>query len=314
MELRDIEAFVAVAEELHFGRAAARLRISQPPLSNRIRQLEADLKVQLFVRNTRNVTLTDAGARLLIPALKVLNQLNLTRAAAESIRTGEEGRVRLGFAGASSQRSLPLLSRAVRLAHPGIELELQSQTYVYTAIEKLVAGSLDLAFSRLPSNHPQLESRVIEVEEIICAVPDSHPLAQQGEVRLSDLRNEDFVSLPEDQGSILQATMFALCVTAGFRPRLTQIAPDSATVLALVAAGVGVTITLSSVTPAQNVGVAYLPIIDAEPNHMFATLAWRKDDQSPALRKVLAISEQALPTPDLSEFKNNPFMIGIGLE
>lgn len=314
MELRDIEAFVAVAKELHFGRAAARLHISQPPLSSRIRQLEAELRVQLFARNTRSVSLTDAGARLLIPARKVLNQLAITRTVAESIRTGEAGRVRIGFAGASSQRSLPRLSRAVREKHPEIELELHSQTYVYTAMEMLVAGTLDLAFSRLPTDHPQLESRVVEVEEIICALPEDHPLSNRDSVRLSDLRDEDFVSLQDDQGSILQATMVALCITAGFQPRITQVAPDSATVLALVSAGVGVTITLSSVRPVQSAGIAYRSISDARLNHMFATLAWRRDDQSPALRKVLAVAEQALPSPDLSDFQHNPFVIGIGLE
>jgi DNA-binding transcriptional LysR family regulator len=312
MELRDIEAFVAVAEELHFGRAAARLHISQPPLSNRIRQLEADLRVQLFTRNTRSVALTEAGHRLLAPAQRVLGQLEATRAVAEALVTGEQGRIRLGFAGASTQRSLPLLSRAVRELHPGIELQLHSQAYVFTAMEMLRSGSLDLAFARLPSSDPDLAFRVVEVEEIICALPSGHPLADADSVRLADLRDEDFVSLPSDQGSILQSTMFALCVTAGFRPRVTQYAPDSATVLALVAAGVGVTITLSSVKPAQSMGVVYLPLEDIHPSHMFATLAWRKDDPSPALRTVLTTSQSALPTPDLSAFANNPFLVGIG--
>jgi DNA-binding transcriptional LysR family regulator len=314
MELRDIEAFVAVAEELHFGRAAARLHISQPPLSNRIRQLEADLKVDLFIRSTRNVALTEAGQRLLDPARQVLNQLAIARAVADAIVTGEEGRVRVGFAGASSQRSLPLLSRAVRELHPGIELKMQSQAYVFTAVEMLRNGSLDLAFSRLPSSHPELASRVIEVEEIICALPADHPLAAKEVVALTDLRDEDFVSLPADQGSILQATMSALCVTAGFSPRVIQVAPDSATVLALVAAGVGVTITLSSVAPVQTVGIAYRSLANIQPSHMFATLAWRRDNPSPALRTVLATSELTLPTPDLSAYANNPFMFGIGLE
>jgi DNA-binding transcriptional LysR family regulator len=314
MELRDIEAFVAVAEELHFGRAAARLHISQPPLSNRIRQLESDLKVQLFTRSTRSVSLTDAGARLLAPAQQVLNQLTIARSVAESIVTGDQGRVRVGFAGLSSQRALPLLSRAVRETHPGIELLLQSQTYVYRALEMLQNGSLDLAFSRLPTSDPRLASRVVEVEEILCALPEGHPLADRDDLRLSDLKDEDFVSLPDDQGSILQATMFALCVTAGFRPHVAQFAPDSATVIALVAAGVGVTITLSSVRPAQQTGVVYRSLRDIHPSHMFATLAWRRDDASPALHRVLEVSERALPTPDLSAFRNNPFITGIGLE
>ena len=314
MELRDIEAFVAVAEELHFGRAAAKLHISQPPLSNRIQRLEQDLKVQLFTRSTRNVALTDAGIRLLPPARAVLSQLDIAERVAASIVTGDQGTVRIGFAGASSQRSLPLLSHAVRAAYPGIELQLKSQTYVYTALQMLREGSLDLAFSRLPSRDPLLESRVVEVEEIVCALPEGHHLVEKEQLRLQDLQDEDFVSLPTDQGSILQATMSALCVTAGFTPRVAQFAPDSATVLALVAAGVGVTITLSSVLPVQTVGIAYRPLQDIHPSHMFATLTWRRDDASPALARVLEVSEHALPTPDLSAFANNPFMIGIGRE
>lgn len=303
MELRDFEAFVAVAEELHFGRAAARLHISQPPLSSRIRQLEHDLKLRLFERNTRTVSLTDAGERLLEPARRVLNEVDAARNVAASIATGQQGRVRIGFAGASSQRALPLLTRAVRSEYPGIELVLHSQTYVFTALERLLSRSLDLAFARLPIPHADLAWRVVEVEELICAVPAGHRLSAQGSIRLSDLYDEDFVSLPDNQGSILQSTMYSLCVTAGFRPRVNQVAPDSSTVLALVAAGAGVTITLSSVSPAQTVGIAYRPLEDIRPSHMFATLVWRRNDPSPALQHVLEVSRAALPTPDLSRFE-----------
>lgn len=312
MELRDFEAFVAVAEELHFGRAAARLHISQPPLSSRIRMLEQDLKLQLFERSTRSVTLTDAGARLLDPARRVLNQVEDALQVARSINSGDQGRVRIGFAGASSQRVLPQMANAVRKAHPGIELELQSQTYVYTALELVRDGSLDLAFARLPIPHADLAWRVVEVEELICALPESHRLADRDSIRLAELRDEDFVSLPDDQGSILQSTMYSLCVTAGFRPRVAQVAPDSSTVLALVAAGAGVTITLSSVKPVQSVGLVYRPLEDISPSHMFATLVWRKEDPSPALAKVLEVGETALPTPDLSGFAMDESVIGIG--
>ena len=312
MELRDFEAFVAVAEELHFGRAAARLHISQPPLSSRIRMLEQDLKLKLFERSTRSVTLTDAGARLLDPARRVLNQVEDALQVARSINSGDQGRVRIGFAGASSQRVLPQMANAVRKAHPGIELELQSQTYVYTALELVRDGSLDLAFARLPIPHAELAWRVVEVEELICALPESHPLADRDSIRLAELRDEDFVSLPDDQGSILQSTMYSLCVTAGFRPRVAQVAPDSSTVLALVAAGAGVTITLSSVKPVQSVGLVYRPLEGISPSHMFATLVWRKDDPSPALAKVLESGEAALPTPDLSGLAMDESTIGIG--
>jgi len=310
VELRDYEAFVAVAEELHFGRAAARLHISQPPLSNRIRQLEHDLKLQLFNRNTRTVSLTDAGERLLGPARRVLNEADAAQNVAASIATGEQGRVRIGFAGASSQRSLPLLTRAVRSEYPGVELVLQSQTYVFTALELLLSRSLDLAFARLPIPHPDLAWRVVEVEELVCALPAGHPLTVRTGIRLEDLHDEDFVSLPDDHGSILQSTMYSLCVTAGFRPRVVQIAPDSSTVLALVAAGAGVTITLSSVCPVQTVGIAYRPLEKIRPSHMFATLVWRKTDPSPALQRVLDVSRVALPTPDLSRYKIKETNVG----
>ena len=302
MEVKDLEAFVVVAEELHFGRAAAKLHMSQPPLSARIRQLEQSLGLRLFERSTRSVALTDAGSRLLVPARKVLSQVASVQNLAESIAAGDQGRVRIAFAGASSQRALPILTRAVRESYPGIELQLESQTYVYTALDKLLEGTLDLAFARLPTPQPELESRVVEVEQILCALPEGHPRANQPNLSLADLHDEDFVSLPSDTGSILQATMFALCITAGFRPRVVQISPDSATALALVAAGAGITITLSSVTPAQSVGIVYRELVDIHPSHMFATLTWRKDDPSPALSAVLEVSRSALPTPDLSGF------------
>ena len=312
MDFRDLEAFVAVAEELHFGRAAARLHMAQPPLSNRIRQLERELRLPLFERSTRKVSLTDAGARLLAPAKRTLSQLAVTREIAGSIASGDEGRVRLGFAGASSQRLLPSLTTAVRRTHPGIELVLQSQTYVYRALDLLLAGELDLAFARLPIAHPELSARVVEIEELLCALPADHRLAGQERIRLEDLVDDDFVSLPDDHGSMLQATMISLCTSAGFRPRIAQVAPDSSTVLALVAASVGATITLSSVSPVQTVGIVYRPLVDARPSHLAAVLAWRSDNPSPALARVLAVGETALPTCDTDAAAISESSIGIG--
>ncbi|MEU0469381.1 LysR substrate-binding domain-containing protein [Amycolatopsis sp. NPDC006131] len=312
MDLRDLEAFVAVAEELHFGRAAARLHMAQPPLSNRISQLEKELHLQLFQRSTRNVSLTDAGIRLLTPARRALNQVAAVREMASAIVSGEEGRVRIGFAGASSQRSLPLLANAVRRAHPGIELVLQSQTYVYTAFDLLVSGDLDLAFVRGPVTHPELSHRIVEVEQVLCALPEGHRLAGNDSVRLEDLRDDGFVSLPENSRSILRATMHSMCRSAGFPPRISQLAPDSSTVLAMVAAGAGVTITLSSVCPVQTVGIVYKPIEGTGPSHMFAALAWRTDNTSSALKRVLEVGETALPTPDLYGYDINASEFRVG--
>lgn len=313
MEYKEVEAFLAVAEELHFGRAAEKLHISQPPLSMRIKQLEKRLGLQLFDRSTRNVQLTTGGRHLVDPARQALRMMQKLSDTATALVSGEAGVVSIGFAGASSYRSLPKLTRAVRQAFPKIDLQLHSQTYVYTAAELLREGALDLAFSRLPTTSADLDSRIIEIERIICALPEDHHLAELDEIDIALLANEEFVSLPSTQGSILQSTMMSLCVTSGFSPKITQEAPDSATVLALVAAGAGITITLSSTQAAQSQGIAYRPLVGIHPKHMFATLAWRKDNPSAALRNVLKVSEEAIPTPDLSEIKNNPFLNSIGL-
>ena len=301
MDLRDLEAFVAVAEELHFSRAAARLQMAQPPLSSRIGHLERELKLQLFQRSTRSVVLTDAGLRLLDPARRVLAQMAAVTDTAAAIASGDEGRVRIGFAGASSQRTLPILASAVRRAYPDIQLVLQSQTYVFTAFKLLVSGDLDVAFVRLPVMDTVLSHRVVEVERLMCAMPTGHRLADRDVVDVHDLVDEDFISLADDQGSILQATMVSKCVSAGFQPRIVQVAPDSATVLALVAAGAGVTITLSSVCQVQSVGIVYRPVIGPGPDYLLLALGWRTDNPSPALHRFLAAGEIALPTPDFAD-------------
>jgi DNA-binding transcriptional LysR family regulator len=298
LDLRDLEAFIAVAEELHFRRAAERLHMAQPPLSSRISRLEKELHLRLFDRSTRKVALTDAGLRLLVPARRVFSQMSEVHDVAASIASGEEGRVRIGFAGASSQRALPLLTIAVRREHPGIELEFQSQAYVYTAFDLLISGDLDLAFVRLPVAHSELNYRVVEVEQLVCALPSEHRLAGSEAVRIEDLAHDDFVSLPDDVGSMLQRTMYSKCLSAGFHPNITQVAPDSSTVLALVAAGAGVTITLSSVCATQTVGIVYKPLLGIGSDQQFAALAWRADNSSTALARVLNTGERALPTPD----------------
>ncbi|MFJ5958893.1 LysR family transcriptional regulator [Paenarthrobacter sp. NPDC092416] len=294
MEFKELEAFVAVAEELHFSRAAERLQIAQPPLSYRIQQLEKQLKVKLFNRNTRSVTLTDAGERLLGPARKVLADVELAQAAAQSLTAGEFGRVRLGFAGASSSKILPPLAQEVRRRYPGIDFVLQGQTYAYAALDQVVNGQLDLGFVRLPINHPDVDFRIVEHERLICALPSSHPLAGEAEVSLAQLADVPFISFPAEGGSSLRAALVESCARVGITPRIVQEAPDSYTILALVAAGAGATLTLTSVQHVQPTGVAYLPLA-GDPVWLHAAIAWRKDNSSPALARVLEVFDEVLP-------------------
>ncbi|WP_097975827.1 LysR family transcriptional regulator [Streptomyces sp. gb14] len=296
MELRHLNAFLAVAEELHFGRAAKRLQMAQPPLSQQIRQLEKELGVQLFHRNTRSVRLTSAGESFLEPVRTVLDDLDTAVRAARSAGIGEYGRVTIGFAGASSHETLPRLTRAVRAAHPGLELVMTGQTYANTALSRVADGSLDLGFVRLPVPRPGVAHRVIDEEELVCALPSDHPLARRETVPLDVLAGEPFVSFPANSGSTVRDAMTEACESAGFTPRVVQEAPDSYTILALVAAGVGVTLTVTSVQHIQQNGLVYRPL--AGPTvRLRAALAWRADNASAALRAVLAVAEEALPTP-----------------
>ncbi|MFI7328979.1 LysR family transcriptional regulator [Streptomyces rubiginosohelvolus] len=296
MELRHLNAFLAVAEELHFGRAAKRLQMAQPPLSQQIRQLEKELGVQLFHRNTRSVRLTSAGETFLEPVRTVLDDLDTAVRAARSAGIGEYGRVTIGFAGASSHETLPRLTRAVRAAHPGLELVMTGQTYANTALSRVADGSLDLGFVRLPVARPGVAHRVIDEEELVCALPSDHPLARRETVPLDVLAGEPFVSFPANSGSTVRDAMTAACENAGFTPRIVQEAPDSYTILALVAAGVGVTLTVTSVQHIQQNGLVYRPLAGPAVR-LRAALAWRADNPSAALRAVLAVAEEALPTP-----------------
>ncbi|MEU8624708.1 LysR family transcriptional regulator [Streptomyces sp. NPDC048669] len=296
MELRHLSAFVAVAEELHFGRAAKRLQMAQPPLSQQIRKLEKELGVQLFERNTRSVRLTSAGESFLQPVRTVLDDLDIAVRAAKAAGRGEYGRVSIGFAGASSHETLPRLTRAVRAAHPGIELVMTGQTYANVALARVADGSLDLGFVRLPVTQPGVSHRVIDEEELVCALPSDHPLADRDRVSIGVLAEEPFVAFPANTGSTVRDAMVGACEAAGFNPRVVQEAPDSYTILALVAAGVGVTLTVTSVQHIQQNGLVYRPLA-GPPIRRQAALAWRADNPSAALRAVLAVAEDALPTP-----------------
>ncbi|GAA2775287.1 LysR family transcriptional regulator [Saccharopolyspora taberi] len=296
MEFRHLAGFVAVAEELHFGRAAARLNIAQPPLSQQIRQLEHELGVQLFERSTRSVRMTSAGQAMLDPARRVLADLDVATRAALAGGRGETGRVSIGFPGASSHHALPRLTRAVRARHPGIELVLRGQTYSGEALTKVAEGELDLGFVRLPVRRDGVDVRLIEHEQLVAALPAEHRLAGEPEVSLPDLADEPFVTFPGTRGSAVRDALVHACVTAGFNPRIVQEAPDSYTILALVGAGVGVTLTVSSVQHIQAEGMVFRPLAGPARPMSFA-LAWRRDNPSPALRSVLAVAEEAMPTP-----------------
>jgi DNA-binding transcriptional LysR family regulator len=296
MEVAQLEAFRAVAEELHFGRAAARLHVAQPYLSRRIHALEADLGAPLFDRTTRRVELTLAGRALAESAGELLELHASVRATVAAAHRGEYGRARCSFAGPSSQGMISRLARAVRERHEHIDLVFRAGQYGASVMQDLLGGTTDLAIARLDHRHTGVHSRPISREHGVLAVPSDHPLAHSEAVSFADLRGEAFITLPESVGSIVREQFIKVCHSSGFAPNVVQVAPDSWTAVALVAAGVGLHFTTDAASVNLSLdGVRIIQIAD-ELDPIFVHLAWRADDASPLLARVLEISERTLPT------------------
>ncbi|WP_104128292.1 LysR substrate-binding domain-containing protein [Cryobacterium sp. Y57] len=296
MEFKHLVGFLAIAEELHFGRAAARLHMAQPALSQQIRQLEKQLGVELFHRNTRSVTLSEAGHALLQPARQVLADVDIAIRAAVLGESEIVGRVVIGFAGASSHNALPKLARAVRAEQPGIDMILQGQTYSGAALTAINGRHIDIGFCRLPVMDTAIATRTYGYERLLVALPSDHRLAERSIIDVADLALEPFVTFPGTQGSAVRDALMRVTMDAGFNPRIIQEAPDSYTILGLVAAGVGVTITVSSVQHIDTFGVVFREL-SGDLAELVAVLAWRKDNVSPAVMAVLEIAERVLPAP-----------------
>ncbi|WP_028266052.1 LysR family transcriptional regulator [Arthrobacter sp. MA-N2] len=290
MDVRNAQAFVAVAEELHFGRAAQRLHIAQPPLSRLIRQLEADLGAPLFERNTRKVELTTHGEALLEPARELIMLSQRMREIAKQSELGETGRISLGFGEAAANQIVGELARRVRQNHPGITLDLVNSQFWHTGIEKLIDGRLDLLIGRWDLLPAEVDSFVIGYDDELITLPDNHPLATRESIAPAELAAEPWVVL-QGGNSQLPNRINRLAQAGGFVPRIVQVAPDSSTVLLLVAAGIGISLSLSSIRdnlPTR--GVVFKPLNPGN-DPVPVRMIWRRVDRSPVLNKVLNITK-----------------------
>lgn len=286
MDIAQVRAFLAVAEDLHFGRAAERLRIGQPPLSRTIKHLERELGVTLFDRTTRSVRLTPAGQALVTPAREVLEAV---RRAQTSVRSGSEesGLVRIAFAGLSTHRLVAGLARAVRSRSPGIQLDLFSHTYARPALKKVIDSETDIALGRWRDIPAGLSSQVVMADSLVIALPDTHVLAGARRISLGQLATDTFITLPADYGSVLTEQLVLLAESTGFTPKIVQEAPDTQTALALVGAEVGCHLTLASVAECVSDPHVVLLPIDEVGGSVDMRAAWRADHGDPALSAVL---------------------------
>ncbi len=288
IELRHLRSFVAVAEELHFGRAAARLGIAQPPLSQQIQRLEAGLGTRLFDRTNRRVALTDAGRALLEHAGRVLQG---SAAAVEAVRRaarGESGPLRVAFAASVMFLSLPRIIRAFRQRYPEVRLDLREMP-TGLQLEALRAEELDIGFLRQPDPDPELQLETVMSEPLRAAVPVGHPLATRSRIRLESLAAEPFVLFPREIAPGLHAQVLALCRSAGFAPRVVQESRELYTTVSLVEAGMGVTIIPASVAKMGWTSVRYLPIASLLARTRIAA-AWRTDRDRPVIHSFLEVA------------------------
>jgi DNA-binding transcriptional LysR family regulator len=308
MDFQQLRVFLAVAEELHFGRAAERLHLGQPPVSRLVRQLERDLGTDLFIRSTRSVRLTAAGAALVPPAQEIVATAQRARATVLAAERGETGTVTFAYAGASTHVLVGVLAREVRKVHPGIEFRLQSQDFALPALARVLRGEVDVSLGRWDFVPAGVQARIIVQEHLVMAVPASHRLASKEDVHVAELAGEPFVALPPHEGSVLGDRLRRLSLGAGFDPDIVQRAPDSWTAMALVGAEVGCSLTLSSV--AENVTdphVHFLRVLEETlPIHL--RMAWRPTSDNPALPPVLALAERVWPGH--SDDADSPTVLG----
>jgi DNA-binding transcriptional LysR family regulator len=289
MDTRKLTAFVAVAEELHFGRAAIKLHLSQPPLSLMIRGLEADLGAKLFLRTSRRVELTEAGGVLLDEARAILGQLGEARRRTVEAGRGERGSLAIGFITPVIYGVLPRLLREFRTRFPGVRLTLREATGDVQLAE-LESGKLSAGFVAGPVASEQLSVLSVLREPMVATLPKSHPLARgQSAIRLAQLRDEPFILFPRTSAPGWFDAIVAFCRSAGFSPRIEQEAMQSQTIVGLVSAGLGVAIVPASIKQLRRQGVVYRPFKERSPR-VETLLVWRQDDRSLVLRNFVRLA------------------------
>lgn len=306
--LARLSCFIAVAEELHFGRAAERLHMTQPPLSRQIQQLEAELGVQLIDRTTRTVTLTPAGVAFLPDARRILQ---LAEGAAQTVKrvpAGDLGTVVVGFTAASAHAVLPRLLEAARAKLPDVKLDLREMVTA-AQIEGLVTGELDLGMARPPLKRPGLVSRPLLHEQLIAALPNGHPLTELGrQLTLNDLDGQDVVMYSPVQARYFNELLISTFTIAGATPRYVQTVTQVHTMLVLVRSGIGIALVPASAATLHPEGVEFRSIGAFRERPVELDAVWRSDSTNPALIRLLrdVLPQREWTTDDLvDEFVGN---------
>ncbi|MEV0688101.1 LysR substrate-binding domain-containing protein [Nocardia sp. NPDC050378] len=294
MDVRHLRYFVAVAEERHFGRAAQRLHMAQPPLSQQIRQLEADLGVSLLERTTRKVELTAAGAAYLMRARQILASLDDAGREARLVAAGSLGHLTVGCVGSATASLLPKLSRQLATELPGVEFAFRGEMLVPDQVEALRTGAVDVALLRPPVTDRSLTVELLRHDGLVIAAPSDHPLATRPAVDVLDLADADLIVHSAERESVMYGVVTRLLRDAGIQPRIQYQVTETSTLVTLVAGGLGVAVVPEPVSALALAGVAYRPLRPT--TTIGLALAYRAGRSEPHLLRCLTVIRRLVTT------------------
>ncbi|MER8403820.1 LysR family transcriptional regulator [Mesorhizobium sp. M0185] len=282
-----MQSFMAVAEELHFGRAAARLHISQPPLTKQIQQLEQAMGVRLLERTKRKVELTAAGRVFLDEVRAVLHQTEQAVELARKADRGETGHLAVGFIDAAIYSVVPSVVQRFTKRYPEVELSL-TDLRIPNQVRAVAERQLDIGFVHPPVVHEALRVESILVEPLIVALPETHRLASEAEVALADLASEALIQFPRSINPSLYDEIVGLCRSSGFSPRIVREATPKQTIIGLVSVGLGVSLLPACLQNLRRHGVVYRPI-QGRTLSIDTSIIYRHEQPSPVLKAFLDI-------------------------
>jgi DNA-binding transcriptional LysR family regulator len=285
-----VQAFVAVAQELHFGRAAERLNMTQPPLSRQIQSLERQLQAQLFDRSTRSVRLTAAGQAFLVEAQRILALVRTATESAQRAASGVSGSVHIGFTSVVGHAYLSGLLRRAAKALPDVDLLLHEMVTTVQR-EALAAGSIDLGLGRQLLGDPELTYRELPPERLVLALPGESSLGRAGPVSLGDLHQRDFIMYSPDGARYFYDHLAAIFSANNVSPVYVQRIAQVHTMLGLVEAGIGAALVPASTRDWASIGVRFVDIAELAKFPIVSRLVWRADAANPALHRLLETIE-----------------------
>ena len=286
MELRHLRYFVAVAEQRHFGRAAERLHMAQPPLSQQIRQLEAELGVTLLTRTTRRVDLTPAGAAYLDHARSILAAVDEAGAVAARIAAGRTGRLMVGCVGSATYSLLPALAKRMRSELPDVDFGFRGEMLSPDQAAALRDGSLDLALLRRLPDTSGLTVTGVRHERLLVALPQEHRYAARKRLRVADLAGEGLIVHAGNGRSVMHTLVHDLFAGVDLEPLVVHQVAETSTLVTFVAAGLGIAVVPEPTSDLNVPGVVYVPL--AGTRGVDLVVATREGDANPVLARALA--------------------------